>query len=597
MKRLQKVLLLLLASTLILPSFLANAATNEGKISSKDEVVYATLNAAGTQQEIYVVNTLDIEQAGKITDYGSYSTLKNLTDLSEIGTKDNQVEIEAPEGKFYYQGSLKDKALPWDISVTYLLDGQKINPLELAGKDGNVQIKITTSANTDINPVFFTNYLLQVSLTLDPAIYSNIDAGKGMLANAGKNKQVTYTVMPETEEELVLKADVVGFELDGINITAVPSSMSIEAPDIDDMTGDMASLTDAISQLHNGVGELKSGVSELNNGVHDLSKGSAQFNKGMSDISVASSDIVNGSKTIDEVLAQISHSLGEGSEDMNLGGFEELVNGLKQISTELRETATGLGTLKTNYATSFGALKQAIAAIPGAGLTQDEISDLEASDANQEVVKKLLDNYSAAQTVKGTYSKVEPMFTAIDTALSDLSNGLTKVAENLDTMATEVSTQLETSDAASSFTQLQKGLAELSTNYKTFHSGLVDYTGGVVQLSESYRDMHNGIVKLSNGTSELDNGVSELHDGTGELYESTKDLPEQMKEEVDKMISEFDKSDFEAISFASDQNEHVNLVQFVIKTESIQIEEPETAEKTESKEDKGFFAKLLDLFK
>ncbi len=122
------------------------------------------------------------------------------------------------------------------------------------------------------------------------------------------------------------------------------------------------------------------------------------------------------------------------------------------------------------------------------------------------------------------------------------------------------------------------------------------YTGGVGQLSKSYQKMHQGILKLSGGTGDLDNGVAELHNGTRELYESTSDLPEQMKEEVDRMISEYDKSDFEAFSFVSDQNKNVNLVQFVIKTESIIKEEPKTKE-VEEKEAKGFWEKLIDLFK
>ena len=63
--------------------------------------------------------------------------------------------------------------------------------------------------------------------------------------------------MPEQEAELSLTADVVDFELEGIDISAVPSSMSIDAPNIDEMSGEMDSLTDAIEEVNNGVGQLK----------------------------------------------------------------------------------------------------------------------------------------------------------------------------------------------------------------------------------------------------------------------------------------------------------------------------------------------------
>lgn len=596
MKRIHKALLILLAITLVLPSFLVTAASTEGIISTKDEVVYATLSANGKQQDLYVVNTLDIEKAGKIVDYGSYSAIKNLTDFSEIIQKENAVEMEVPEGKFYYQGSIDEKALPWNIDVSYMLDGKEIPPKELAGQDGQIEIRIKTSANEEVNSVFFTNYLLQISLTLDPALYTNIEAEEGMLANAGKNKQVTFTVMPEKEEEFVLQANVIDFELDGINITAVPSSMSIDAPEIDEMTEDMSSLTNGIKQLHDGVGELKNGVSELNSGVQELQNGSGQYNKGMIDINKASSGLVNGSNEIGKALEQISKSLNAGSEDVNLDDLEKLTAGLQEISLSLQGTVSEIAKLKEGYGSAYGALDKAIATIPAATITQEQIQELQKSGANQEVVNQLLNTYTAAQTVKGTYSQVKDGFAAVDGALAGLVTGLTEVATNLDHMATGVSASLKASGAAESLAQLQQGLAALSANYQTFHSGLVEYTGGVGQLSKSYQKMHQGIVKLSRGTGDLDNGVGELNSGTRELYESTSDLPEQMKEEVDRMISEYDKSDFEAVSFVSEQNKNVNLVQFVIKTESIKQEEPKTTE-VEEKETKGFWAKLLDLFK
>ncbi|WP_453996381.1 YhgE/Pip domain-containing protein [Bacillus nitroreducens] len=597
MKRIRKLFIVLLTITLVLSPFLVTADSNEEISSSKDEVVYATLSPTGEQQKIYVVNTLDNEKAGKIVDYGSYSTLKNLTDLSEIIQKEDKVEIDAPEGKFYYQGMMNDKSLPWDISITYLLNEKEVKPDQLAGKDGKLEIKITTSANEKVNPVFYTNYLLQISLTLDPEVYQNIEAEKGMLANAGKNKQVTFTVMPEKEEELVLVADVVNFELDGINITAVPSSMAIDVPDMDEMTGDMASLSDAILQLHNGVGELKNGVSVLNNGIYGLRNGSEQFKNGMSSIRDASSDLVNGSQEMNKALEQISQSLSIEPENMNLGEFEKLTSGLLQIASSLRGTVTELETVQSNYATSYRALEQAIAAIPSSKLTEEEIAELKSSDANQEVVNTLLETYKAAQTTKGTFTNVQPMLLAVPDLLDGLSKGLTEVASNLELMGTEVSKEIETSDIASSLMQLQNGLAELSANYKTLHSGLVEYTKGVNQASDSYLELHNGIVKISDGTGDLEKGVDELHNGTGELHKSTNDLPEQMKEEIDRMISEFDKSDFEPVSFVSDQNRNVNLVQFVIKTESIKPIETKPTEVKEKNEEKSFWTRLLELFK
>lgn len=606
-KRINMVLIVLTTTIFAMPSILVSASSNDsksevdssqkkGEISSKDEVIYAKLSATGERQEAYVVNILEIERPGEIVDYGPYISLKNLTDLTQLEQKDNTVEFTADsKGKFYYQGNMKEEPLPWDVSISYLLDGKQMIPDELAGKKGHVQIVINTSANDQVDPVFFENYLLQISLSLNTDIYSNIKAPDGMIANAGKNKQVTFTVMPEKEEKLTLEADALGFELDGIDITAIPSSMPIDAPNIDDMTGDMEILTDAINDINNGVGELKDGVTELNNGVHKLRNGSQQYNEGVLKIDSSSTELISASKSIQQALETLNTSLRSSSEDMGLGDLKKLEDGLGQISGGLRETAKGLTTFNKNYAKANNELNKAMEAIPEYEITEKETQRLYSNGADQEVLNQLLDTYFAARTAKGTYSAVKEAFDAVSTTLDQVNGALTEMANNLDTMSNGISSSHDQMDVSDSFAQLQEGINELSTNYRAFHSGLVDYSGGVNQLSSSYSKLHTGIEELSKGTGELENGVGKLHDGTDELYESTRDLPDQMKQEVDQMIADYDKSDFEAVSFTSPENDQVNSVQFVMKTEIIKKEVQKETEKT-VKEEKGFWARLKDLF-
>lgn len=612
MRRYKKILLVIATVILILPAFLVTAESSDednksevgstqktGEISSKDEVVYAKLSAAGKRQEIYVVNILDIDKVGEVIDHGQYTNLKNLTDLSPIEQKNDTVTLSVPKGKFYYQGNMDDALLPWNINVSYLLDGEKIAPEDLAGKDGHVQIQISTSANSSMDPVFFENYLLQISFSLNMESFTNIQAPDGMLANAGKNKQVTFTVMPEKEEILVLEADVEGFELNGIDITGIPSSMPIDAPNINDMTGDMKTLSDAIEEVNNGVGELEDGVIELNNGVHSLVDGSKSYKDGMTAISDSSSEVVDGSSQINNALKTLSTSLKNNSEDMGLGDIEKLINGLLQMAEGFSQTSKDLDTLKGNYTTAYSTLNQAMEAIPEHEISEQQIQQLYGGVSDPDianVVDQLLDTYSKALTAKGTYLAVKEVFDAVETTLGEMSDGLSETATELETMANGLSSSLEEMDIADSMGELQKGLGELSANYEEFHSGLMDYTDGVSQLSGSYGDLHSGIFDLSVGTDELEKGVDELHKGTSELSESTSDLPDQMKKEVDQMMDDYDKSDFDVVSFVSPKNDKINSVQFVFKTDSIKLPEKEETQELKT-ESKGFWARLLDLFK
>ncbi len=606
MRRIKKLLLVFTIILLAMPSLLVSAASDsksgedttreKGEVSSKDEVVYGKLNAAGKRQELYVVNTLDVEKAGKVVDHGTYTDLKNLTDLSPLEQKDGEVTVDAPEGKFYYQGNMEGQSLPWDVSITYLLDGKEIEPAELAGKDGHVEIKIATSANEKVDPVFFENYLLQISLSLNLDNYRNIEAPDGTLANAGKNKQVSFTVMPEKEEELVVEADVSDFELDGIDISAVPSSMPIESPDIDEMTGEMDTLTDAIAEVNGGVADLEDGIAQLNDGAGELRDGSMQYKDGISSLAGSSAELVNGSGSLKQALEQMSASLESGSEDMGLGDLKQLEDGLYQMADGINQSADGLVTLRDNYAKAYSTLDEKMAAIPDYELSEEEFKQLYKSGADPEVLDKLKETYTAARTAKGTYSAVKEGFDAVGGTLGQVSGSLTDMANNLEEMADQLASSRENMDSADSFAQLQDGIREIASQYASFHSGLVEYTDGVNQLSSSYGELDNGISGLAEGLGETESGVGSLHDGTAELQDATSDLPDEMKKEVNEMMDEYDKSDFEPVSFVSPENEKVNSVQFVLKTASIKQEEQEETEEP-VEEEKGFWARLMDLFK
>lgn len=589
----------MLAGMLALPTIIGPAsagAETEGSVTSKDEVVYATLKANGELGPIYVVNTLEVARAGEILDYGSYSSVKNLTDLTELEKENEGVRLDASEeGKFFYQGNLAEgKELPWDVTVTYLLDGKKVEPAELAGKSGKLEIVIETTENGEVESVFYENYLLQVSLML-PNTYQDIEAVDGMIANAGKNKQITFTVMPGQEEKLTVAAAVKDFELDGVQIAAVPSTLPIDTTGTEGMTEEMGQLSDAIKQLNDGVAELEDGVSQLHDGTGQLRDGSGQYKNGMTQLNGSSAELVNASSSIQDALKKINAGLSSDAAQVDLSELAELPEGLTQLAEGLKETADGMALLMENYAKAYGALDGAIKEIPAQQLSEEEIAALYTSGADSETVDKLVAAYSASQKVKGTYDQTGQAFAAVETSLNQMENAVRGMSGSLSSIAAELSASLKDTDL-SGLAELQKGIAALSSNYSSFHSGLVSYTGGVSELSSSYGKLHSGLVGLSEGTGELENGIGELQNGTAELYEETKDLPAQMQAEIDNMIQEYDKSDFKPVSFVSPKNEKVSSVQFVIKTESIKKEEQPTKQ-AEPEKKKGFWTLLKELFK
>jgi len=360
--RLLKVaLMFILSFAVAIP--VVNADGKKAAYRSKDEVVYGTLTAKGASEAAYVVNVFEVTNPGEIIDYGSYSEVKNLTDLSNMTINSDSVKLNVDKGKFYYQGDLESVVLPWDFTVRYYLDDQEISPEELLGKDGNVKINIQSTADETVDPMFFEHYTLQLTVPLDVERFSNIQAEDATIANAGKMEQVTFTVLPGDEADLTVTANVSDFELDGIDIVAIPFMMALDDFETDGMVDDFSALSDAIAELHDGVGKLNKGIHQLNDGTTDLFSGSQQFKQGLNELNRASNPLVNGSNQINDVLNMIEDELAF-IDMIDVTEISELPFLFDEISSEFRQAADDLEKLKDENEKSYNELKKAVDAIP-----------------------------------------------------------------------------------------------------------------------------------------------------------------------------------------------------------------------------------------
>ena len=225
-----------------------------------------------------------------IIDYGNYAYVQNLTDNSEIRLEKGKVTVDAQGNQLYYEGFLMNPQLPWDISIKYILDGKETSSDDIAGKSGSLIIQIETDANPLGNKDFFDSYALQISLTLDSSICKNISAPGGTVATAGRNKQVSYVVLPGKASNIKLSADVKNFEMPAVTIGGVRLNMdfSIENYDlseIEELTDAVAELDDGVEELLDGIFDMKKGVSDLHSGTKELRDGVGEFKDGVGELS------------------------------------------------------------------------------------------------------------------------------------------------------------------------------------------------------------------------------------------------------------------------------------------------------------------------
>ncbi|GAJ97925.1 hypothetical protein [Geomicrobium sp. JCM 19055] len=573
-----------------------STVSSEGVIEQKDEVVYANLRADGGAEELYIVNALHLETPGKVTDYGAYDEVINLTDTSAIQQSANEtIEIEATDETFYYQGNLKqDVALPWEFEISYSLNGQPIDGQSLIGESGDVEIQIDVKQNEDVEPEFFENYMMQITVPLSNAQFSDIQAEGATIANAGQDKQVVFTVMPETEETVTVQALTSQFELEGIQMSGMPSSVAIDPPDTEELTGEFESLTGALVQLNDGIGDVHSGLVEFTDGLHQLESGSSEYASGIQETANAGSELRAASSEINEGLQALQNGLS-GQSDLEIDIDGNMFGALEELADGLSEINGALSTVRTGYDGMNDALNAAVQSIPDEAIPEEELGQLMQENPDSQALGQLVQFYEGAQRVKGTYAEIESGLSSTSQALQELEGSVEEVESGLRQFANAASSELGNIDVGDGLQSLTDGIDQLANQYGMFHEGLRDYTNGVEQLSSEYGELNNGIAESSTGANELAAGTESLSNGMTELTNATEEIPEQMQEEIDEMISQYDKSDYEAISFSSEQNnEYINSVQFVVQTESLHIPDDEQEEDVE--EEPSMWQRFLQLF-
>ncbi len=567
----------------------------------KNEVVYGQLESGGAVRAIYVVNQFEVDTPSDIIDYGDYITVANLSNTDPLNWENKSVNFHAEAGDFYYQGDLGVGDLPWDFKIKYMLDGAPVDAAGLSGASGFLEMHIITSENERISDsTFYDNYMLQISVSIPSECASDIAADGGTTAVAGQNMSVNFTVMPGTDGDFTLTAKIHDFYSDGVQVTGMPLSMKFDAFDTESWIEDLEKLTDAIDELNEGTSALLDGAYSLNSGAKDLKDGSVDIRNGLSQLNQGSAGIKSASSNINTALQQMAAGVSGGSGSVDLSSFTTLPSTLSQLAQSLTDISTALHGLDQAYAAAYSALDSAISAVPSGTLSDAEIGALYAATdiSLHGTLDTLVANYTAAQTIAGTYAGTKPAFDAVASSLSPTIDGINAVAAGLNDIAANLQTALDTNAFMTQMMELSNGITTLAANYAAFDAGLNDYVNGLSAIASGYPAFNSGVSKLTNGVGSITGGIEDLADGTDTMADETEDMPQQMQDKIDEMTAVFSGDDFEPISFVDSRNPAVSLVQFVMIADAISSPDDSAGSASSEEEtEETVWDRLSDLFK
>lgn len=481
--------------------------------SAKEEVIYGILNLDGSVKDLYVVN---IFAGGTITDYGNYSDIRNMSTSETLHQNGDLITIDTAADRLYYQGTLDRKELPWDIAIKYFLDGKETSGPELAGKTGELKITMSVKQNGQVNSTFFDNYALQIALSLNNHLCSNIRADNATVAEAGSNKQLAYTVLPGNSTDITVTADVRNFKMDAISVNGIKLSLGI--------TVDSGEFTKQISELATAIQGLDDGAAELLGGLNQLS-----------------------------------------------GGMQQYIDGMKLLKDGLGELAVGANQLQT-----------------GASALKEGLSEL--SKQNDALVQ-------------GALAIQHATFASVNAQLGSMRLGLPVLTpENYGAVLSAIpnlAAVKQQLDGAVQFTQGLKGYTDGVAQLGQGASSLADGTSGFASSSSvivsSANELYSAGVELNQGIKKLRAGLASYQNGTARLRQGTSNMGSELSKQIDEMLGSISGNNAKVVSFVSDKNTNISAVQFVLKTDSIQLPEAKKAiALTPIK--LSFWQKLLQLF-
>ena len=565
----------------------------------KSEVVYASLGAEGGVRDVYVVNRFDVEAAGTVVDHGDYAAVQNLTSEAELSREGDATVFEAEEGTLYYQGDAARAELPWNVAISYRLDGKEVPAEELAGASGKLAIHLTTSRNEAVaESAFYDSFMLQITFTLPGGVAFDVQGEGATIASLGEDTTLAFTALPGHDGDFELTARVEGFHMDGVQIAALPYSSVVEMPDTSSMVSGMDDLSSAVSRLAEGTSSLASGVDQLTKGAKDLASGSAAFGEGLAQVSGSSGALVDASASIKSALDGASSALA-GADLSQLDQLGQLGSALGGLADGMDALAQGTAAAQEGYSQAVGALDAAMAGVPDAAVSEEDLASLYAlaqaqgTAGDAVTLNHLVETYRAAQAAKGAWAACKQAFDGADAALSASSSALVQQADALRQTASQVDAALA-SGQLSQIGQLVDGLSQLADSYGRFHEGLVQYASGVSALASSYAQLESGTASLSSGTGQLASGAGELSGGMGQLNASTAALPETVRKQIAEMTAGYEFPEFDPVSFASPENEGVGAVQFVMAAEGIEL--PEEPQAEEEEPEQTIWDRFLALF-
>lgn len=534
--------------------------------AQKEETVYVIAGADGNPSEVIVSEWLkNLNGENKIQDYSNLNDITNVKGYEDYTLNKDGSMVWNTDGKdIYYQGSSEEE-LPIGVRVTYRLDGRRMEPDEIKGKSGQVEITYEYINNTDrIITVDGKKEHVKVPFTMLTGVilpnetFSDVEVENARLFSEGNNtiilgygfpglyNSLKYDEFKDSLDEekrekaenldipdhVTIRANVKDFELKSTMTVALPDVLQdVDFTDninTDDIKDDMDELADATEELLDGTREILDGVYDLKDGTGEMRDGVSELKDGTRDIKDGTEDIERGSKD----LMEGAWDMREGACEA-YGGSKKLYDGTKKVKNGLGDAYSGAKQLNTGAKSAVSQLSGMIsflawAADPPAvlGASRPRTVSLTATSSNTGASSLSSNLLAVRNTGNALLTASLSMNTAVEALRSaDILTGITGNAEETVSSASLASEAAENTSEKTE--KLKEMLARLQDEYDELGRQIDELSDGSEDDdTASENEIDTEALKLRNKLEGKREAIREVIDELKEVAEAAEDAAE-----------------------------------------------------------------------
>lgn len=543
----------------------------------KSETVDVKADASGAVQEIKVSEVLR-RQSGttEIVDDSQLSEIRN--------TKGDETFIQQPDGTIIWENKgeeieyegMSNLPLPVSVQIHYYLNGQEIQPQQLAGQSGKLKIRFDYTNETQ-RRITVDGKKIKVkvpftvisAMVLSSDVFSNIKVENAKLMTMGDQSMIVGCAFPGLADSLKLDryeptketeipdfievtADVRDFELD-FTTTIVSAGLFEDIDlfdDAEDLTDSMKELNRASGKLVDGAEELVKGIQKIRSslqqyvdGVTAIDNGARQLKSGLTTLSVNGKKLESGAQALQNGLEQLDASLSKISLDSSdetqlaeaIQAARALGDDVLALSESLEQLNMGLIAVQefSEQAQSYAAAVEAAEQTIRQELEEIQLSDLaEAANATARTqagnaVDAALDGTQLTEeeklAIRNSVVDSIDVSAAIDgrvfAAQEHIGVALDSL-QNVPELTLPETSSIDIVPMVEAVSDMQSQLTILSRAA----SGLSDQAESLSSLPDMLDTLKQSVSKLADGSAQLTDGIEAFGSGIDQLGEGASTL-------------------------------------------------------------------------